>query len=418
MVKSVLRYLLVTTMCVGADSICFPIDTSTRIIDTTVRTLSLRNPDNFMSPPVIRLGTDDRLVVNFDIIGDSHEYLRYRLVHCNADWQPSQLLDSEYMEGFNEGEITDYAYSSNTYVHYVNYNLVIPNEGMGMLASGNYLLLVYPEGNYDSIMLQQRFYVSENSVAIDGKVSGRTDRGFNEKFQQLEFVVDAGITERMNPYQDMVVTMTQNNRPESTREIPHPVRVEGSKVVYSHIPALIFNAGNEYRRFETVRVDYPGMHVDSVKFEENNWHAWLMQDESRVEKDYMFDSTQHGRFKIDEYRADDPDLGADYVTVHFTLDIPEVVGGDVFVDGDFTLHQLNDFNRMRFDHDRRLYTAEIPLKQGSYNYQYVIASRNSSPDPSPIEGDKYETGNEYLICVYCRQPGSRGDRLIGTALIQ
>ena len=137
MVKRVLRYLLVTTMCVGADSICFPIDTSTRIIDIPVRTLSLRNPDNFMSPPVIRLGTDDRLVVNFDIIGDSHEYLRYRLVHCNADWQPSQLLDSEYMEGFNEGEITDYAYSSNTYVHYVNYNLVIPNEGMGVLASGN-----------------------------------------------------------------------------------------------------------------------------------------------------------------------------------------------------------------------------------------------------------------------------------------
>ena len=184
------------------------------------------------------------------------------------------------------------------------------------------------------------------------------------------------------------------------------------------MPELVFRAGNEYRRFETVRTDYPGMNVDSVKFGENNWHAWLMQDESRVEKDYNFDITQHGRFKIDEYSADDPDLGADYVTVHFTLDIPEVIGADVYIDGDFALHQFNDFNKMRFDHDRGLYTAEIPLKQGSYNYQYVIASKNKSADPSPIEGDKYETGNEYLVCVYLRKPGSRADRLIGTALIQ
>lgn len=418
MVNSFQKYLLAFALCVAADPICFPIDTSTRIFDREARSLSLRNPDSFIAPPVIRLGTEDHLLINFDIIGDSHEYLRYRLLHCNADWQPSQLLEPEYTGGFNEGEITDYAYSSNTYVHYVNYNLEIPNEDMKPLVSGNYLLVVYPEGNYDSVILQQRFYVSENAVAIDGKVSGRTDRGFNTEFQQLELAVDAAMTERINPYQDLVVTMTQNNRPETMRELRHPLRVEGGCVVYSHMPELVFRAGNEYRRFETVRTDYPGMNVDSVKFGENNWHAWLMQDESRVEKDYNFDITQHGRFKIDEYSADDPDLGADYVTVHFTLDIPEVIGADVYIDGDFALHQFNDFNKMRFDHDRGLYTAEIPLKQGSYNYQYVIASKNKSADPSPIEGDKYETGNEYLVCVYLRKPGSRADRLIGTALIQ
>ena len=80
------------------------------------------------------------------------------------------------------------------------------------------------------------------------------------------------------------------------RELRQPLRVEGGSVVYSHMPELVFRAGNEYRRFETVRTDYPGMNVDSVKFGENNWHAWLMQDESRVEKDYNFDITQHGRF--------------------------------------------------------------------------------------------------------------------------
>lgn len=418
MVGRLQKYLFAVFLCVVTHMECFPVDTSTRVFDRDVRTLSLKNPDHFMSPPLIRLDTDDRLVINFDIIGDSHEYLRYRIIHCNADWQPSLLLEPEYVGGFNEGEISDYAYSSNTYVHYVNYNLQIPNEDMKLLVSGNYLLQVYPEGEPDAVVLQQRFYVTENNATVSGLVSGRTDKGFNTEFQQLEFVVDADPASVVNPYQDIIVTITQNNRPETMRILSHPLRVDGSGIVYAHDPALIFNAGNEYRRFETVRVDYEGMHVDSVKFGGSNWQAWLMQDDSRVEKDYVYDSTQHGRFKIDEYSADDPDLGADYVTVHFTLDIPEEIGADVYVDGDFSLHQFNDFNRMRYDHARHLYTAEIPLKQGSYNYQYVIASREKPADPSPIEGDKYETGNEYFVCVYYRKPGSRADRLIGTTLIQ
>lgn len=393
------------------------IDTMTGVFDNRVKTLSLRNPDSFMSPPVINLSSGSRLALNFDIVGDSHEYLRYRLVHCNADWLPSRLLEPEYVGGFNETEVSDYAYSSNTYVHYVNYNIELPGEEMKFLASGNYLLQVYPEGNPEQVILQQRFYVSEDSVRVSGGASGRTDVGLNTEYQQLDFTLSTMLPQSANLYQDVVVTVTQNNRPETTRTIAHPLRVEGDKIVYSHLPDLIFRAGNEYRRFETVRADYAGMHADSVKFGGSNWHSWLTPDESRVDKDYTYDSTQHGRFKIDEYSTDDPDLGADYVTVHFTLDIPELTGGEVYVDGDFSFHRFGRFNKMVYDRGKGAYVAEIPLKQGSYNYQYVVASPEGNVDPSPIEGDKYETRNEYLVCVYYRAPGSRGDRLIGTAVI-
>ena len=393
-------------------------DTATGIFERDVKTLSVVNPDHFMSPPVLRLGTDDRLKINFDIIGDSHEYLRFRLVHCNADWQPSRLLEPEYLDGFNEMEITDYAYSSNTFVHYVNYNIEIPGDGMRIISGGNYLLQVYPEGEPDHVMLQVRFYVTENSLMVGGGISGRTDKGFNTEFQQLEIAVEAGGGMIKNPYQDLIVTVMQNNRPETLREITHPMRVEGDRILYAHDPALIFNGGNEYRRFETVRADYAGMGVDSVVYGGSNWHAYLMPDESRVEKDYIYDSTQHGRFKIDEYNASDPDLGADYITVHFTLDSPEFIGADVYVDGDFAYHRFDGFNRMHYDYDRRFYTAEIPLKQGSYNYQYVVKPVGEGyADPSPVEGNKYETRNEYLVNVYYRAPGSRADRLVGSAVL-
>lgn len=414
MVKTIAFPILMSLMPVIAPAG----DTSTRVFCRDVRSLSLSNPDDFMAPPVIRMASDDRLVVNFDIIGENHDYLRYRLIHCDAGWQPSRLLPTEYIDGFNEDEISDYAYSSNTYVHYVNYNLEIPNDRMRPLVSGNYLLQVYPEGREEDMLLQQRFFVSENIIPVSGYVTSRTDRGFNTGYQQLGLDIDLSGAGIRNPYQDLIVTVTQNNRPETTRILSQPLRIDGQVLVYAHNPELIFNAGNEYRRFETVRADYAGMHVDSVNFGGTNWHAWLSVDEPRAERDYSYDRTQHGRFKIDEYNADDPDLAGDYITVHFSLDHPEIFGKDIYVDGDFTLHQFNGFNRMRYDYDSHRYSAEIPLKQGSYNYQYVVTGRDGNDaDPSPIDGDKYETCNEYLVLIYYRPAGARYDRLLSSQAV-
>ena len=391
-------------------------DTTERIFDPDVKTVSVRNPDDFMAPPVIRPASDDMLVVSFDIIGDAHRYLRYRLLHCNADWQPSRLLESEYVDGFNEASITDFAYSSNTYVHYVNYRIVIPNDDLRIIAGGNYLLQVFEEDNPDDLLFQTRFSVTENSAVINPRMTTRTDRGYNTEWQQIDLDIDLSALSVKNPYQDLIVTVTQNNRPETMRRVTHPLRVDGQHVIFEHDPNLIFGGGNEYRRFETVRVDYPGMHVDSVRFGGSNWHAYLSVDENRNESAYSYDRTQQGRYMIDEYNATDPDLGADYVTVHFTLDAPEAIGGDVYVDGDFTLHRFDERNKMTYDYTSRQYTAEIPLKQGSYNYQYAVLPKSGSgtPDISLVEGNHHETRNEYQVKVFWCPPGARADRLIGS----
>lgn len=383
-----------------------------------VRTVSLRQSGEFMAPPVIAIDSHDRLVLNFDIMGDSHKYLRCRLVHCNYDWEPSNLLDSELVEGFNEIEISDYAYSSNTYEHYVNYNFEFPQSDFKPLVSGNYILQVYPEEDPDDILFEEKFYVSEYRIDIRGVVSGITDKGFNTEYQQLSLEIDLADLSGIDPYRDIIVTVTQNNRPETTKIIKSPSRRTGEKLYYDHEKDLIFDAGNEYRRFETVRADYPGMHVDSVGHSEGVWNAYLSEDGDRVEKEYSFDRTQHGRFMINEYGSSDPNLGADYVNVHFSLAFPELKDGDIYVDGDFSGHTFTDFNKMHYDHKRGLYTACIPLKQGSYNYQYVVAGNSGeAPSPERIEGNFYETSNEYLVNVYLRLPGSRGDRLIGSTVL-
>lgn len=420
-------------------------DTSTAIFNPNFKTLKVSVADNFLSPPVIRLGSDDRLIISFDEIGEENSWLQYRLIHCNADWQPSRLTESEYIDGFNIADIEDFAYSQNTFVHFTNYRIELPNSDMQPLVSGNYLLQVFDRDQPDRVILQTRFMVAENTASVTGGVTSRTDRGFNTEWQQLDFAVSIPQEWRANPYQDVTVTVMQNGSESSRRIIPNPLRVENSTLFFSHSPELIFPAGNEYRRFEAISVTFPGMGADSVKYGGSNYHIWLKPDSPRALKNYEYDQTQHGRFIVREYNATDSDLGADYVTVHFTLDLPYQRDVDIFVDGEMTHDTFSDRNCMTYDTENRLYRLELPLKQGAYNYRYVTipkntpasqlssqtdgaalvspktsGSRHISPQSSQaaqistdlIEGNKYETRNEYWVAVYYHPPGARADRLL------
>ncbi|MDE7096924.1 MAG: DUF5103 domain-containing protein [Muribaculaceae bacterium] len=378
------------------------------------RTLKVMKEGDFMSSPVIRLGSDEHIVINFDEWSEDYSDLQYRLVHCGPDWKPSGLLESEYLDGFNIADIDDWAFSSNTFVHFVNYRIEIPNEQMNPLLSGNYLLQIFERDNPDETLAEARFAVTEHSADIIGGVSARTDRGLNTEWQQIDLSVIPTDVTVSDPYSMLRVDITQNNAPYTTTTLRTPSRIEGKNIVYTHMPELIFKAGNEFRRFETVRTNYNDMNVDSMRFLSRNYHAWLTPDKERDSREYSFDRTQQGRFLVREYNSTDSDLGADYVTVHFRLQTPEVIDADVFVEGEFTGFRHGDATRMHYDYNEGAYLLEIPLKQGSYNYRYVAVPRHGDrhPDPGVIEGNKYETRNEYRVQVWYRPVGGRYDRLI------
>lgn len=397
---------------------CFALDTSTKIIDPNFRTLKVANANDFYALPIIRMNSEDAITISFDEIADEVRYLRYRLIHCNADWQPSQLVESEYLPGFNESEIEDYGFSSNTFIHYVNYRITIPNQDMTPLVSGNYLVQVYEEFSDESPLLQARFCVSENVASISGMASAKTDRGLNGEWQQLEFTIDFNNLDIANPFSDFIVAVSQNADSNSQRTLTHPQRVQATKAYYQHLPELIFPAGNEYRRFETTQVVYPGLHTDSLRFVDRSYHAWLTPDSPKANTSYEYDVTQRGRFLVREFNSTDSDLGADYIVVHFTLQTTPLQDCDLYVDGEFTNHLLTPYYQLAYDSDLQAYTTAIPLKQGSYNYRYVaVPKSNRKYADTQIDGNKFETVNEYDVKAYYREPGSRADRLLGTSLI-
>ncbi|MDE6121833.1 MAG: DUF5103 domain-containing protein, partial [Duncaniella dubosii] len=142
-------------------------DTSQAIFDPAFRSLKVTLDANEFAPPVITLGDPlSRLTVSFDELGDERRFMRYELVHCDALWQPEGLVASEFLDGFNEGEVEDYEFSRATLVHYVHYSITIPNREIRITETGNYLLRVYDESNPDETLLQARFGVSDFSAGV------------------------------------------------------------------------------------------------------------------------------------------------------------------------------------------------------------------------------------------------------------
>lgn len=412
--------LILTIFISGIIQQASALDTETKIFNPNFKTLKIGVLDHFLSPPIITLNAGDQIVISFDEIADDFRYLQYRLVHCNADWQPSQLLESEYTDGFNQENIDDYAFSNNTFVHYVNYKIVIPNQDCQPLVSGNYLIQIFPENETEEILLQARFSVVDPEISISGEATSRTDIGFNDQYQQVNFTITQNDYKCNDPYSDLIIVVSQNGRTDNAVTLRHPQRVEGNKIIYEHIKELIFPSGNEFRRFETVRANYPGMNVDKTSYENDIYNAYLMTDHERASQPYIYDQTQHGRYMIDEYNSTDPDLGADYIMTHFTLDIPEVMNADIYVSGELSQNSLNDRYKMIYNRNSNLYELSVPLKQGSYNYQYLAIPHDSAiriGDTSLVEGNHYETINEYTIKVFQRTPVSRADKLIGCYVV-
>lgn len=373
-----------------------------------------------MAIPVISLDNpSDRIVISFDELSDDRRYMRYELIHCDARWKPEGLVDSEFLDGFNVADVDDYAYSQATLVHYVHYRITIPNEQMRITAPGNYIVRVYPEDDPDETLLETRFSACDFSMRVGATVSSRTDIDTNESHQQVDVTVDMRNVSVRDPFTDLTVVVTQNGRPDNEVILTQPLRVAGDKVYFEHQRPLIFQAGNEYRRLETVSTTYPGMNVEEIVYAAPIYNMVLATDYPRAATSYLYDQTQNGRFFIREYNAVDPDTEADYTLNHFRLEMPELQGYDIFIDGDLTGRRIDPSSRMVYNRATGAYEASLLLKQGSYNYQYLaVPSGSTRGSTAPVEGDFYPTVNEYTVKVYYRPPGTRYDRLVGVTTVK
>ncbi len=389
----------------------------TASIDSRIHSLKVESGNGLLYPPVISLNADEYINISFDLFEEEHQDLSYSIVHCNANWQPSMLSSLEYIDGFDIQEVYDWELSFNTYQSYVNYQITLPNDEVQFKVSGNYAVVVYPQNRSERPLLYACFSVSEDVVKVNCTSSSRTDKGYADNYQQVSFNINKQDYDIVNPVSDLKIYVMQNNRLDNMAYVSAPQYFNNERIVYEHNPKLIFDAGNEYRRFEIVSTRYKGMGVDNLSYFDPYFHATLERDFPRESRTYSFDQTQRGRYVIRESDYDEEgNTQADYFVVHFSLDARDMMlpEGDIYIDGELSEYRFSENNRMLYNPQTGLYEKIMLLKQGSYNYQYLFVPKGETiGKASVIEGNKYETSNEYRVNVYHRVPGERYDRLIG-----
>ncbi|MBR5803130.1 MAG: DUF5103 domain-containing protein [Bacteroidaceae bacterium] len=384
-----------------------------------VRTLQVIANGNPMAPPIIHLNTEDKVEISFDEL--THEYHRYtyKITHCNADWTPSDLFDTDYLQGFNENVIEDYENSLNTTMLYTHYEFTLPNDEAQLLVSGNYVVSIYGEDDDESPVAQASFSVIEPRVGVSAEVSSNTDIDTNDSHQQVNFTVNYQGINVTSPQSEFKTRIYQNLRTDNCVTDVLPTYLRPGQMQYVHNTKLIFPAGNEYRRFEIFNLHYGYQDVDEMQYFDPYYHATLYPDYPRV--NYSYDEDQNGRFFIRYDMGQDPDTEADYLFVHFTLegfDTP-LPNGKLYLNGDFTYDQFTSTYSLDYNEQTRCYEGVQLVKQGLYNWLYLYVPEGSTVgQTAPVEGDFYETENDYLILVYHRPFGGRYDQLVGMTSVK
>ena len=388
------------------------------VLDHSLKTVQLYREGWPMSYPVVRLSEDVPLVLEFDDLSEDQPAYMYRVIHCNADWTPSDLSEQEYLEGYPENEIRNSAPSFNTYTTYLHYHLQIPNEDTRLLLSGNYLLLVYRDGNPDDVVFTKRFMVTEGRVNIEASSHIPVLNQYKECCQEVDFTVNHSGVTIDDPFSETRAVIYQNGLWDLGIDVLQPYMVKPGQLVYDYQEENIFPGGNEFRFFDTKNTRTPTYYVERIDFLDPYFHFELKPDRPQSPYNYFSQEDINGRFAVEAEGSHDAGVDADYVIVHFRLDMSLPLEGSVYIAGALTNWQFDDLNRMEYNEQEQAYMKSLLLKQGVYNYRYLFLPAFSEQfDMAEIEGSHYETGNEYLILFYHRPPGTRYDRLLGHQVV-
>jgi len=370
-----------------------------------------------LSNPIIGLNEDQRLLMKFDDLASEVKDYYYTIIHCDADWTESFIPQSDYLDGFPENPVDDYAKSFNTTFSYVNYQIVLPNDQVSFKVSGNYVLVVFEDNDKEKIVLTQRFQIYEMAVSIEGTVRRATIDAFKGESQEVDFTVYHPNLNILNPREEVKVTIMQNNRWDNAVTNLLPQYIRNGQLIYDYDRENVFKAGNEFRYFDIRTNRMNGENVVATDFMRPYFHKTLAVDEVRANKDFFQYKEMNGKYSIESQNQEvsDYDTECDYDFVHFTLNVETpLVGGSVNVFGGLTQWNANKGNEMTYNFEKSQYELTLLLKQGYYNYMYVYVPHGGKvADHTNIEGSFWQTENDYQIFVYYRDLAGRYDRLVG-----
>lgn len=367
---------------------------------------------DYLQPSATSIGKQT-LMLEFDDLQDNRNNYYAKLIHCNYDWTKSRLMDLDFLQNYNEYSLNDYSFSNTTYSHYVHYRFEVPPVKI----TGNYLLVVYRD-DISNLILSKRMMVFDNQIDItqNNQFMGLTN--INRASQQFNFILDYGDDQLINPTDNVHVNMRQNQRWDNAKTDLRPtyVRENDKQIDYQFLDdSWTFNGGNEFRFADFRSLTHPGQNTGRIIKTTKPNELYLAIDKPRGDEAYSQYNDLDGNYIVDNTDYGEANVTGSYLYIDFTLKTETPYNGDVYVVGKFNDYQRTDDNKMKYNEATSSYQCQQYVKQGRYDYQYILQSKTESPDA--IEGSHYETENVYEVAIYYRPFTPNADLLIGYYLI-
>lgn len=382
------------------------------ISNPNIRTLVVMAGSRWYDMPIIYLNGDEVISIGFDELSHvRHRYI-YKVEHCDFDWTPSEeLFESDFIDGFADGNLIDNTQESlNTNVLYTHYAFNLPNSQCKLKMSGNYKVTVYDGNQNNQVACVAYFMVAEKSMGISLSATTNTDADINGRHQQLSMEVDYANVRVTDHDRQVKTVVLQNGRWDNAIINPKPQYVMAQGMRWEHNRDLIFNGGNEYRKFELLDMDHTTMGLEKIDWDGTQYQVYPWTAEPRP--NYVFDEDANGAFLIRNSDNVEIDNTCDYGNVHFRLKTKRQ-SGDIYLNGQWTNDLFLPEYKMDWNDKEGIYECVIPLKQGYYNYQFLRLDDDGTTHLIDSEGNFYQTENDYEALVYYRGNGERTDRLVG-----
>jgi len=376
-----------------------------------IKTVSfVQNKQNVV--PIFQLG--DAFELQFDDLYGTDASYFYEIVHCDYNWNPSDIQKRDYLQGFDNQRIQESSSSFNCLQIYTHYRLPFPNSTTQLKISGNYMLKIFNEDK--EVVFSRKFIVYENLATVPIQIKrARTVTNLDSK-HNLEFTIKSNVINFQNPLKNIKTVLLQNGKFNSAISNIKPQFTIGNDLVYKYDTPTQFWAGNEFLYFDNKEIRVASNTISRVDSQKDIYSSYLFTNEARANSNYYNNQDVNGNFVIRRLFAENSDIEADYAWVYFSLSAPlfRSSDGSIYVTGMFNNYALTTENKMEYNPDKAIYEKAILIKQGFTNFEYLAVKPNGSIDSeNAIDGNYFQTENEYTVLVYYKEDTDRFTRIIG-----
>ena len=359
------------------------------------------------------LNYGEQFELSFDDLDSDEKNYYYQINHFDYKWSDSNLLKSEFLNGFDDLRITEHRNSFNTLQSFTHYKIKIPNEDVSIKISGNYSISIHLSNGEE--VFEKKFSIIANTVPIKISISKSNivkDIDTNQKIKTT--ILCENCTKLFNSASSLKMIIIKNNNWLNSQIIEKPKYILSDKLIYDDIE---FNGGNEFLNFDNSIINSTNLRIYKTTLTDL-YNNFLTKDKERTNGFYEYNPDINGEYVINSNTNFDIDIENDYARIFFNFKTDNYdLNKNIYLIGKFNDFIINENYKLLYDQKTKSYKGSFLFKQGFYNYKYAFNNKLNKKEVQYFEGNFWETENTYRVLLFHKKINDKYYKIIGTNVV-